>query len=89
MGLMMRRRRPLMRIAAGAAAGAVAYQAGKRGGRGAPVSESAPPASNPTQDPAPGGQGPTAELERLTQLHASGALSDAEFAAAKSRVLNA
>jgi hypothetical protein len=29
----------------------------------------------------------TAELERLAELHQSGALNDAEFAAAKSRAL--
>ena len=39
-----------------------------------------PPASPPTKDLAE-------QLERLSQLHASGALSDAEFAAAKARLL--
>jgi hypothetical protein len=57
MGLLLRRRRPLMRLAAGAA-----------------------PAPAPSADP-------TAELERLAQLHQSGALTDDEFTAAKARLL--
>lgn len=42
-------------------------------------------------EPAPSSQahlsGPTAELERLTEMHAGGALSDEEFKAAKGRLL--
>jgi hypothetical protein len=30
---------------------------------------------------------PTAQIEKLSQLHASGALSDEEFAAAKAKIL--
>ena len=87
MGLLMGRRRPLMRVAAGAAVGTVAYQAGKGGGQRAPGDEQVGAAAGMTQAPAPAGQGPTADLERLAQLHASGALTDAEFAAAKSQLL--
>jgi hypothetical protein len=35
----------------------------------------------------PAGRDPVADLKELAQLHTSGALSDAEFAAAKARVL--
>jgi hypothetical protein len=49
----------------------------------------------PSSVPAPGaspapasGQDVTARLKELAQLHADGALSDGEFAAAKARVLN-
>jgi hypothetical protein len=84
---MMRRRRPLMRVAAGAAVGTVAYQAGKSGAQRRAVS-GAPVESSGATEPAPAGQGgPTAELDRLAELHASGALTDAEFATAKSQVL--
>ena len=40
------------------------------------------PASTATQP-----QGPTVELARLAELHASGALTDAEFVAAKEQTL--
>ncbi|MGA8369706.1 MAG: SHOCT domain-containing protein [Acidimicrobiales bacterium] len=43
----------------------------------------APPPSAPSADDAAG------ELERLSSLHQSGALSDEEFAAAKQKVLGA
>ena len=43
----------------------------------------------PGANPAPAsGQDVTARLKELAQLHADGALSDSEFAAAKARVLN-
>ena len=65
MGLLFRRRPPLMRLAAGAAS-----------------------APEPRTAPAPArAAGPTAELERLAQLHQSGALTDDEFTAAKARLL--
>jgi hypothetical protein len=35
----------------------------------------------------PGGADPIVQLERLAELHASGALTDAEFSAAKARIL--
>ena len=83
MGLFMRRRRPAMRLAAGAATAGVAYNAGKRHAEG--ESAEAQPAAAPAAAPAAGDS--TAELERLAQLHQSGALSDEEFAAAKAKVL--
>jgi hypothetical protein len=97
MGLMFRRRRPLMRVAGAAAVGTVAYQSGKRHEEQAQVNEQAQQAYAATQPPpqpeapAPAAAAPaddtTAELERLAQLHQSGALTDDEFAAAKSKLL--
>jgi hypothetical protein len=98
MGLMFRRRRPLMRVAGAAAVGTVAYQSGKRHEEQAQVNEQAQQAYAATQPqqpaapaPAPAAAAPaddtTAELERLAQLHQSGALPDDEFAAAKSKLL--
>jgi len=100
MGLMFRRRRPLMRVAGAAAVGTVAYQSGKRHEQQAQVNEQAQQAYAATQAPAQPAPAPapaaaaatpaddtTAELERLAQLHQSGALTDDEFAAAKSKLL--
>jgi uncharacterized membrane protein YebE (DUF533 family) len=100
MGLMFRRRRPLMRVAGAAALGTVAYQSGKRHEEQAQVNDQAqqayaatqtappPPAPAPAPAPAAAPAGDTtAELERLAQLHQSGALTDDEFAAAKSKLL--
>lgn len=82
-----------MRLAAGAATATVAYQAGKRSDRG-PMNEAAPATyAAPEQPPAgqlrpPGAPADTtAQLAQLAQMHTSGALSDAEFAAAKSKLL--
>jgi hypothetical protein len=91
----MRRRRPLLRGAMLAGAGAVAYHAGRqREARdeqeadqdqqlsGTSESE-APPASD---EPASGG-GTVDQLERLKQLLDEGALSQAEYQSAKQQVL--
>jgi hypothetical protein len=48
------------------------------------VPQSAPTSASPTSD-----RDPIADLKELGQLHASGVLSDAEFAAAKTKVLGA
>jgi Short C-terminal domain len=108
MGLMMRRRRPLMRVAGAAAVGTVAYKSGKRHEQQAQVNDQAqqayaatqapPPTAPPPAAPAPAAPAPaapapaapsdtTAELERLAQLHQSGALSEEEFSAAKAKLL--
>jgi hypothetical protein len=90
MGLFMRPRRPMMRMAAGAATAGVAYHAGKKHAEQNAVSEQAqeaPPAAAPAPAPAAPSADPTAELERLAQLHQSGVLSDEEFTAAKAKVL--
>jgi len=77
-----------MRVAAGATGGTVAYRAGQRGAQQTAVADPGQAAANAAQPaPASAGHGPTAELERLTQLHTSGALTDDEFAAAKSQLL--
>ena len=91
MGLMFRPRRPLMRVAAGAATATVAYKAGQRRTQQsqyddqaqAPQAAPAAPAPAPAAAPADS----TAELERLAELHESGALNDEEFAAAKAKLL--
>jgi hypothetical protein len=96
MGLFMRRRRPVMRLAAGAAVAGTAYHMGKKGAEQSQVNEQAQDAYAATQGPPPAAPAaapvaaPTdaaGEVERLAQLHASGALTDAEFSAAKAKAL--
>ena len=96
MGMMFRPRRPLMRVAAGAATATVAYKAGQRRTQQNQYNEQAETAYAQTQAappqaaPAPAAPPPadsTAELERLATLHESGALNDEEFAAAKAKLL--
>jgi hypothetical protein len=85
-----------MRLAGAAALGTVAYQSGKRHEQQEEVNEQAQvayaatqaPAPAPTAAPAPAAGGDTtAELERLSSLHQSGALTDDEFSAAKAKLL--
>jgi hypothetical protein len=94
--MMFRPRRPLMRVAAGAATATVAYKAGQRRTQQNQYNDQAQPASAQTQaapqqaapaPAAPAATDSTAELERLAKLHESGALTDEEFAAAKSKLL--
>jgi hypothetical protein len=103
-GLFLRPRRPLLRLATGAATATVAYRAGQRRAQQDVYNEQAeaayaatqpqpqpqPPAAPayaaPVQAPA-GDTDTIAELERLSRLHESGALSAEEFASAKARVL--
>ena len=93
MGLMFRPRRPLMRVATGAATATVAYKAGQRRQQQNESNEQAQTAYAQTQAapppaaPARASSDSTAELERLAKLHESGALNDEEFAAAKSKIL--
>jgi hypothetical protein len=97
-GLFLRPRRPLLRLATGAATATVAYKAGQRRAQQDVYNEQAEAAYAATQPPpppayaapvqAPAGDTDTiAELERLSRLHESGALSAEEFASAKARVL--
>jgi hypothetical protein len=98
-GLFLRPRRPLLRLAAGAATATVAYRAGQRRAEQDAYNEQAqaayaatqaqaPPPAYAAPPPAPAPATDTiAELERLARLHETGALSDEEFAAAKARVL--
>jgi hypothetical protein len=89
----MMRRRPLLRAAA---VGTVAYQGSKRGamaGQNQAAEAAAPPPppppSYPAAPPAPApAVDPTVEkISQLAELHASGALTDEEFAAAKAQAL--
>jgi hypothetical protein len=84
----MMRRRPLLRAAA---VGTVAYQGSKRGAMAGQnqAAEAAPP---PPPPPAPVAAAPAVDptvekINQLAQLHASGALTDEEFAAAKAQAL--
>ena len=97
MGLLMRPRRPVLRLAAGAATAGVAYHAGKQRAQQVSYNEQASDAYAATQAPAPApapvapvAAAPpdtTGELERLAKLHESGALTDEEFGAAKAHLL--
>ena len=99
MGLMMRRRRPLMRVAAGAAVAGTAYHMGKKGEQQAEVNDQAQAAYAATQQQAPApapayapptppaASGATADLQQLVQFHDSGVLTDEEFSAAKAKLL--
>ena len=81
------RRRPIMRAAA---VGTVAYQGSKRGAEAgeAEAEAAAPPAPGQAPPPAAPPEDPTVEkINELAQLHASGALTDEEFAAAKAKAL--
>jgi hypothetical protein len=86
------RRRPLLRAAA---VGTVAYQGSKRGamaGQNQAAEAAAPPPPPPTSYPPPPPPPPPADptvekISQLAQLHASGALTDEEFAAAKAQAL--
>jgi Short C-terminal domain len=82
------RRRPIVRAAA---LGTVAYQGGKRGAQaGENEEQAAPPPPPPEQAPpaaAAGGDSAVERINELAQLHASGAITDEEFAAAKAKAL--
>jgi hypothetical protein len=100
MGLLMRRR-PMMRVAGAAALGTVAYESGKRHNQQAEVNDESQRAYAATQGPAAIAEpelsatpnettrspDTTDELERLAKLHQESALTDAEFSAAKSKLL--
>jgi hypothetical protein len=98
MGLFFRPRRPLLRLAAGAATAGIAYKAGQRRAQQDVLNEQASQTFEATQAPPPAYAPPPApaaapppdapaELERLARLHESGALTDEEFTAAKARAL--
>jgi hypothetical protein len=89
----MMRRRPLLRAAA---VGTVAYQGSKRGAMAgqnqamrAEQQAPPPPPAPMAPPPAPAASvDPTVEkISQLAELHASGALTDEEFAAAKAQAL--
>jgi membrane protease subunit (stomatin/prohibitin family) len=91
MGLMRRRRRPLMRGAMLAGAGAAVYHAGKRHEANAqPEDDQDQQVDEVSQDeaPAPASNDMVTELERLKGLLDSGALTQDEFDAAKQKILS-
>jgi hypothetical protein len=86
MGMVRRRtRRRTMMVAGG-----LAYERGRRQGEAepdeAPQENEAPPPAPPAPA-APAATDDASEIERLASLHASGALTDEEFAAAKQKIL--
>jgi hypothetical protein len=100
MGLMFRRRRPLMRMATGAAVAGTAYHMGKKNAQQSEVNDQAQQAYAATQEqpqpaPAPAyapptppaASGATADLDQLVQFHNQGVLTDEEFSAAKAKLL--
>ena len=79
------RRRPIVRAAA---LGTVAYQGGKRGAQAGENEAEAAAPPPPQGPPAAAPEDPTvAKINELAQLHASGVLTDEEFAAAKAKAL--
>lgn len=99
MGLMFRRRRPIARLAVGAATASVAYNAGSRRAAQDQYNQEASAAYAATQErpappqqyvpPAPAAESsPVDQLSRLASLHDAGALTDEEFAAAKATLLD-
>ncbi len=93
MGLFMRRRRPVARLAVGAAVAGTAYHMGKKNEQQSAVNDQAQSAYAATQVPAaapaaaPAPTDSVGEIERLAALHQSGALTDEEFSAAKAKAL--
>lgn len=98
MGMLYRRRRPVARLAVGAATAGVAYHAGQRrveqdqynqeAAAAYAASQAAPAAPPQYVAPPPASTGGEIdELGRLVQMHDSGALTDDEFAAAKAQLL--
>jgi hypothetical protein len=96
MGLMFRRRRPIARLAVGAATAGVAYKAGQRRVEQDAYNQQAEAAYQATAEappqyvpptPAPAATDDVDQLSKLASLHDSGALSDEEFAAAKASLL--
>jgi hypothetical protein len=87
----VRRRALIVGVAGGAA---VAHHAATRGGEQQPADDQVPaddqaPADDGQEQAqyAPPPADPADEIEHLAQLHASGALSDEEFTAAKAKIL--
>jgi len=85
----VRRRALVVGVAAGAATGAAVAHHGDREAEEQQQADDQAPADN-GQDQAqyaPPPADPADEIEHLAQLHASGALSDEEFTAAKAKIL--
>jgi len=91
MGFRRRTRRRAL-LAGAVAGGAVAHHEARKYGKDqAPAEEEAPAEDYQEQAQqaqyAPPAADPADELEHLAQLHASGALTDEEFTAAKAKIL--
>lgn len=88
MGFRRRTRRRAL-LAGAVAGGAIAHhQARKYGQDQAPAEDQEPAEDDQEQAQyAPPAADPADELEHLAQLHASGALTDEEFTAAKAKIL--
>ncbi len=81
----MRRRARRRGLVAGAVAGgAIAHHRNKQSANQEPVDDSQ---AQYAPAPAPAPADPADQIEHLAQLHASGALTDEEFASAKAKVL--
>jgi Short C-terminal domain len=79
------RRRPLLRAAMVGGAG---YMVGKRRAQSQEAEQQqAPQAAPAPAAPAAGGSDLVGQLKQLTDMKSSGALSDAEFEAAKAKLL--
>ncbi len=83
-----RRRARRRGMIAGAAIGATAAHRGSNEPEQPQAADQAPPQEYETAS-APPPANPADELERLAKLHASGVLTDEEFAAAKAKVIGA
>jgi hypothetical protein len=85
---MIMRRRPLLRAAV---VGGGAYAMGRRSAQrdAEPEQEQEPQQSAPAPDPPDTAAAPSMsdQLSQLTALHQQGALTDAEFASAKAKLL--
>ena len=83
MGMVRRRTRRRTMLVAGVAA----YAAGRATRGGQDDYEDQPPPAPPPPAPTSAADDQAAEIQRLADLHASGALTDEEFAAAKAKIL--
>ncbi len=87
MGFRRRTRRRAL-IAGAVAGGAIAHHEAKQYGEQQPAYDDQAPADDQDQAQyAPPPADPADELDHLAQLHASGALTDEEFTAAKANIL--
>ncbi len=94
MGFRRRTRRRAL-IAGAVAGGAMAHHEAKKYGEQEPAYDDQPAADDQSaagdyqeqEQYAPPPADPADELEHLAQLHASGALTDEEFAAAKAKII--
>jgi len=90
MGIMRRRARRRI-LVAGAATGAVAYHAGKKRRQQDQAPDETDQSATDYAPAPPEDTGPDAgdldQIQKLAQLHESGALTDDEFASAKAKLL--